>query len=238
MPNLKNRIIWNVFAKVYDMAASRGIPYLQLVEKITGIAKDHCSGSTSEKKCIVDACCGTGNFSLALQQSILNAEVIGIDFSEAMLKRAKSKNNRTTFWNEDVLVGLKKIGAGSVDVLTMINGFYPLPDKETVLEEIYRVLRTDGILILSDPREGALLSKLVKWHISYGGWQGWIHLPFFIGGLAISALLQYKVAYVFLKPGTVADLLRIKSFKVNDQQAAYADQNYLFVASKVVRGDT
>jgi len=237
MPTLKERIIWDVFAWVYDMAASRGIPYLQLVEKVSSIVSSHCTKSDGNKT-IVDACCGTGNFSVAFKQSIATAEIIGIDFSVAMLKRARIKNKQIVFLNEDILLALKKVKQNSVNVVTMINGFYPLQDKAGVLNEINRILRKDGIFVISDPREGARLSGLVQGHISAGGWRGWIHLPFFIGGLVISALLQYKVSYAFQSPDDVIKSLEAQGFEISLQQAAYASQNYLLVASKMARGDT
>ncbi|MCX6362866.1 MAG: class I SAM-dependent methyltransferase, partial [Actinobacteria bacterium] len=40
---------------------------------------------------VLDACCGTGDLSFALAEECPGCEVVGLDFTEAMLERAREK---------------------------------------------------------------------------------------------------------------------------------------------------
>jgi ubiquinone/menaquinone biosynthesis C-methylase UbiE len=227
----KAKFLWNIYPWVYDMAAAQGRPYLELVDQVTNrILKGSYNFNKKTAINVLDICCGTGNFSVAIKKYLPNAVVVGIDFTETMVLCARKKNQQIEFIVDDAVNALKTFENGSIHLITLINGFYPLPDKEALLSEVHRVLDRGGIFILSDPHKNAKLGKLLAYHMNKIGLKGWLQLPLFIGALVISALLQYRVRYPFFESNFVYSELRKKGFKVIEQSVAYAEQNYFFVA--------
>jgi 2-polyprenyl-3-methyl-5-hydroxy-6-metoxy-1,4-benzoquinol methylase len=76
--------IWDLYAMVYDSLPKHFKPYQELVKEIVREVS-----KCSVKGRVLDAGCGTGNYSIALAK--LGYDVIGVDFSESMLMRAEKK---------------------------------------------------------------------------------------------------------------------------------------------------
>ncbi|MDQ3670809.1 MAG: class I SAM-dependent methyltransferase, partial [Actinomycetota bacterium] len=91
---------------------------------------------------VLDACCGTGD--LALASARAGARVTGVDFSEAMLERARRKSNAIDWACADVL-SLPYEDA-SFDAVTVGFGIRIVADLEAGLRELARVLRPGGRL--------------------------------------------------------------------------------------------
>jgi len=109
---------------------------------------------------VLDLCCGTGDmtFSLRSQAGKSSAQIVGADFSHAMLQRAtaKSATNGSTppGWIEADALNLPFPDA-RFDLVTSAFGFRNLADYDAGLREIVRVLRPGGecgILDFSDPK--------------------------------------------------------------------------------------
>jgi demethylmenaquinone methyltransferase/2-methoxy-6-polyprenyl-1,4-benzoquinol methylase len=98
-----------------------------------------------EQPQILDLCCGTGDMALALQRvSSARSRVCGVDFSPAMLQRARQKSRRTWItWVEADALNLP-FGDGSFDLVTSAFGFRNLADYDSGLREIARVLKPGG----------------------------------------------------------------------------------------------
>ena len=122
---------------------------------------------------VLDLCCGTGDLTFALARAG-RAQVIGADFSHAMLVRARSKSasapiDRTsdvpiTFFEADAL--RLPFSAASFDVVTTAFGFRNLANYEDGLREILRVLKPGGtlaILEFTEPAAG-VLGNLYRWY--------------------------------------------------------------------------
>ena len=100
---------------------------------------------------VLDACCGTGD--LALEAERQGGQVIGLDFSERMLERARSKS-QTVEWLHGDLLALP-FEDGSFDAATVGFGVRNVADLELGLRELRRVLRPGGrlaILEITQPR--------------------------------------------------------------------------------------
>jgi len=91
---------------------------------------------------VLDACCGTGDLALAAEQA--GGRVVGLDFSEGMLERARRKSSSIE-WVEGDLLALP-FAAGSFDSATVGFGVRNVEDLEAAFRELQRVLRPGGRL--------------------------------------------------------------------------------------------
>jgi demethylmenaquinone methyltransferase / 2-methoxy-6-polyprenyl-1,4-benzoquinol methylase len=100
---------------------------------------------------VLDACCGTGDLAIAARRR--GADVIGLDFSERMLARARAKDSSVEWVRGDVLA--LPFGDASFDAVTVGFGVRNVDDLGAGLRELRRVLRPGGrlgILEITRPR--------------------------------------------------------------------------------------
>jgi demethylmenaquinone methyltransferase/2-methoxy-6-polyprenyl-1,4-benzoquinol methylase len=114
---------------------------------------------------ILDLCCGTGDMAFALRKQAGNCrpQVLGADFSHAMLQRARSKSlekvsqdgkSAIPHWIEADALCLP-FPDQHFSLVTSAFGFRNLADYDAGLREIVRVLRPGGecgILDFSEPK--------------------------------------------------------------------------------------
>ncbi len=116
---------------------------------------------------VLDLCCGTGDMAFALYRrssmSAAPAQIIGADFSHAMLKLAEQKSKgKNIRWVEADALHLP-FPPGQFQLVTSAFGFRNLANYDRGLAEIYRVLAPDGevgILDFGEPK--GLLGKLYR----------------------------------------------------------------------------
>jgi demethylmenaquinone methyltransferase/2-methoxy-6-polyprenyl-1,4-benzoquinol methylase len=89
---------------------------------------------------VLDVCCGTGD--LALASSEAGGHVVGLDFSEKMLARARNKSDAVDWVRGDATD--MPFADGEFDAVTVGFGIRNLDDLEGGLVEIARVLRSGG----------------------------------------------------------------------------------------------
>jgi len=100
---------------------------------------------------ILDACCGTGDLAIAARRR--GAGVVGLDFSERMLERARAKRGDVEWVCGDLLA--LPFDDGSFDAVTVGFGVRNVEDLTAALAEMRRVLRPAGrvgILEITRPR--------------------------------------------------------------------------------------
>ena len=110
---------------------------------------------------VLDACCGTGDLALAARE--LGGDVTGLDFSPAMLARARRKSGAVSWVEGDVLA--TPFADASFDAVLIGFGLRNLEDLEGGLRELARVLRPGGrlgCLEITQPR-GALRPFFRLW---------------------------------------------------------------------------
>ena len=93
---------------------------------------------------VLDACCGTGDLAVAAER--MGAVVTGLDFSPAMLERARRKSSRIE-WVEGDLLALP-FADGSFDAATVGFGVRNVADLDAAVSELRRVLRPGGRLAI------------------------------------------------------------------------------------------
>jgi demethylmenaquinone methyltransferase/2-methoxy-6-polyprenyl-1,4-benzoquinol methylase len=104
---------------------------------------------------VLDAACGTGDLALAALRAGA-AEVTGVDFSGAMLERARDKSSAVRWVQGDLLA--LPFPDGSFDAVTIGFGARNLADLELGLRELGRVLRPGGrVAILEITRARGVL---------------------------------------------------------------------------------
>jgi demethylmenaquinone methyltransferase / 2-methoxy-6-polyprenyl-1,4-benzoquinol methylase len=128
---------------------------------------------------ILDLCCGTGDMTFALREQAGKSapQILGADFSHAMLQRANLKSNSksrdraagqgtlaTPHWIEADALSLP-FSSGHFALATSAFGFRNLADYDAGLREIVRILRPGGecgILDFSDPK--GLIGHLYRFY--------------------------------------------------------------------------
>lgn len=114
---------------------------------------------------ILDLCCGTGDmaFALAKIRGTKPAEIVGVDFSAAMLAHARAKSagmSNPPQWLEADALALP-VQERSFDLVVSAFGFRNLANYDSGLREIARVLKPGGELgILDFGRPGGAIGKL------------------------------------------------------------------------------
>jgi demethylmenaquinone methyltransferase / 2-methoxy-6-polyprenyl-1,4-benzoquinol methylase len=114
---------------------------------------------------VLDLCCGTGDMTFALRRRAGSAkpQILGADFSHAMLQRAAKKGKETTLrWIEADALRLP-FPDEHFDLVTSAFGFRNLADYDAGLREIARVLALRGecgILDFGEP--GGFLGKCYR----------------------------------------------------------------------------
>jgi len=108
---------------------------------------------------VLDACCGTGDLAVAAERA--GGRVTGVDFSQRMLERARSKSD-TVEWIEGDALALPFADA-SFDAATVGFGARNLDDLEAGLRELRRVLRPGGrVGVLEITRPHGVLRPFYK----------------------------------------------------------------------------
>jgi len=101
---------------------------------------------------VLDACCGTGDLAVAARNAGASY-VVGVDFSERMLERARRKAPELEWVQSDVLE--LPFEDASFDAAVVGFGVRNVEDLEAAIRELRRVLRPGGrlgILEITTPR--------------------------------------------------------------------------------------
>jgi demethylmenaquinone methyltransferase/2-methoxy-6-polyprenyl-1,4-benzoquinol methylase len=108
---------------------------------------------------VLDACCGTGD--LAIEAERRGGRVVGLDFSERMLERARRKSGTIEWVQGDALA--LPFEDGEFDAVTVGFGVRNLADLEGGVREAARVLRPGGkIAVLEITRPRGLLRPFFR----------------------------------------------------------------------------
>jgi demethylmenaquinone methyltransferase/2-methoxy-6-polyprenyl-1,4-benzoquinol methylase len=166
---------------------------------------------------VLDACCGTGD--LAVADARAGGRVVGLDFSERMLERARRKSPEVEWVRGDLLE--LPFDDASFDAATVGFGVRNVADLELALRELRRVLRPRGrlaILEITTPR-GPL-------RLFYRLWFDRI-VPL------LGKLLRGGSAYTYL-PASVRRFPGPEDLAALLGEAGFADVSFRFLAGGIV----
>ena len=123
-------------------------------ESFAGVANHWLLGRIDPGSVVLDLGCGAGtDLLIAAQMTGPEGRVIGVDMTASMLDRARAGADEMGLSNlelHEALIESVPVADASVDVV-ISNGVIDLvPDKDSVFDEIDRILRPGGRLQLAD----------------------------------------------------------------------------------------
>lgn len=235
--------LWQLYAWVYDSVMLLFLPYRDLTRKVVDRLKPPPGAR------VLDAGCGTGNLIVHLARTRPEAEVVGVDFSEAMLRRAgkKSKQLRTATLLKTDLNERLPFGDGEFDGITCVNVLYAVGRPAFLLKEMHRVLRTGGIIVLATPIFKTKMSFIFNEHVvglrkSYA--RLWLLIlviqiarvaPSAILFLLINKFIQEERAFHFFREEELIALVGECGFHLDSIERVYGEQCWFLVGRKKAR---
>lgn len=119
----------------------------------------------------LDVCCGTADWTIALAKAVgPNGEVVGLDFSQAMLDSAKPKIDE--YPNLSLVQGNAMelpFPDNSFDYVTIGFGLRNVADYLTVLQEMQRVLKPGGMAVCLETSQSEIpgYRQLFRFYFKY-----------------------------------------------------------------------
>ena len=163
---MNGRDFFNATAWVYDFITDQDIWRDQIASVLNHVE------SLGDVEQVLDVGCGPGVSSFVLAQQLPFAEVKAIDLSENMIPRAK-QHHATTFSGlgnlsfEVADATRLPFAAQSFDLAVGHSFLYLVPDQVAVLEDLRRVLKPGGCLVLMEPAKEGRIDRAVR-----AGWRG------------------------------------------------------------------
>lgn len=211
---------WRVQGWLYD-ALFALVPHRQLVQ---GVARSLEPGAT-----VLDAGCGSGRLA-----EWSEADVTGVDFSGSVLRSAAKRSRKLA---QSDLCGRVPFAAGTFDVVVSLNVLYAVPDPAAALQELARVLKPGGQLILATPVDKRLW-PLVAAHVRSATASDWLRtirsvprLLAWVTNLAIRGVFENST-FSFFTQTELRELVTASGLTIISDTACYADLDRLIVASK------
>jgi|GEM_PF-4710677 len=159
--------MWSSYAESYDAIISACAEYQKLLDQViarVGLART-----------CLDVGAGTGNAAIKLLQTSRTRRVHAIDMNQAMLRRLDAKltkmpelRQRVEITNADCISalgavkeeGTSVIKSETYDACVMLNVLFAMDDPVSCLKEIHRVVRQDGVFVLSTSRSTTNVDQL------------------------------------------------------------------------------
>ncbi len=113
---------------------------------------------------VLDCGCGTGAMLALLSAKYPNKSYTGIDLSDQMIKVAKKKNPETISF---VIGDCENLPFEdlSFDVVICSHSFHHYPDPQSFFNNVYRILRPEGRLILRDNTGPWYWNLYMNWYV-------------------------------------------------------------------------
>ena len=163
---------------------------------------------------VLDLCCGTGDLAGIIKQIEPTCDVIGVDFSSQMLEIARKKHPNITFWEADATnLSFEK---NTFDYIVMGFGLRNIPKKNKVLENIYKILKTNGKFLHLDFGKQNKISKIYD------------NLILFLAKIFTKNTKPYKYLVLsknnFLEPEELIELFKFNKFEYITHKNLMFDQ--------------
>ncbi|MDD4661802.1 MAG: class I SAM-dependent methyltransferase [Candidatus Pacebacteria bacterium] len=117
----------------------------ETIEKLTFLKKDMVA---------LDIGSGSGGWVLPLSEKLENGKVYALDIKEEALSALRSKLDSSRIYNVELLLADAekgvKIGDNKIDFIILSNILFEINDKKKVLEEVERLLKEGGHVLIID----------------------------------------------------------------------------------------
>ncbi len=154
------------FSKYYDSS-------LSLIPNLSNFYRQTFETINIEKdKNILDLGCGTGTVAIIVSELYPNAKIIGIDASPQMIAIAEKKIYMSES-NIDFIIALAEklpFNDHKFDLIYSFEVFHHLPDivKNQALNEIFRLLKPNGIFLLNDfSHPDNIILRILVWPLRF-----------------------------------------------------------------------
>lgn len=141
-------------AEAFDDMVSRSVPFY---DEIHRILLDVLNRFGRNNQLIYDLGCSTGTTIKMASEFLENMNVktafIGVDNSNAMLKKCEQKLSQSQVKNVELILGnIEDVEFETCDFVIMnyTLQFLPVSEREKVLKNIYQALKPGGVLFLSE----------------------------------------------------------------------------------------
>ena len=154
----------------------------------------------------LDLACGTGSLTRDLAKKVgPDGYVLGIDFSQEMLRAAQSRPASNVEYRLGDATDLKDVPSDSFDAATIAYGARNIPDLDALFSEMARALKPDGVAVCLEIARptGRISSRF------YGLWFDRIvpRLGGLISGDASAYSYLPESVKEFVAPGELADII-------------------------------
>ncbi|HSX01613.1 MAG TPA: class I SAM-dependent methyltransferase [Candidatus Saccharimonas sp.] len=227
------QFFWNLYAQVYDSLFSLR-PYRRMLEEVVEQA------AIEPGMRVLDLGCGSGNLELVLITQGIDCQVTGVDYSAAMLRRARKKC-RNTDWNfvqgdltqlADILSGLPPF-----DRVISTNVLYAIAEPESLLKAAKASMKPGAIGVHTTPAKHFQWKEVLRLHLRDAHAGHYLRmlslLPQLVLVLVLNLLLfkkETQQTYHFHTEAEIADLFAAAGFNYAAISRTYADQDWLIKA--------
>ena len=146
---------------------------------------------------VLDVGAGSGHFSLPMARKLSTGKVICLDLSEEMLQSLKRKAEKEGLKDRIQILKGEASSSGleneSVDMIVCNDVFHELSSPKAVLEEILRVLKPNGKIIITDFRNTWIGKLIGRFHGDEA------HGPFSVNELE-TLFTKYRLKNVKVRP--------------------------------------
>lgn len=163
MADTSNKKFWERTAKLYTYFQEKGNEelYKTIYEKIKPFF--------NKEQCVLELACGTGQLTRLLSDETNSWTVT--DFSEKMVYETEKrlKNQNVIYEVQDATaLGYKN---DVFDVVLIANALHIMPNPNKALDEIRRVMKTDGLLIAPTFVYDGKVNKIRLWFMEKAGFK-------------------------------------------------------------------
>ncbi|MEM2135973.1 MAG: class I SAM-dependent methyltransferase [Candidatus Freyarchaeota archaeon] len=116
---------------------------------------------------VLDYGCGPGSYIIPTAELVgKSGKIYALDVNPLAAQAVRKISSKKGLTNVETITSECKTGlpSESIDVVLLYDTFHALSDPNSVLKELHRVLKPDGILSLSDHHmtEGEIISKITR----------------------------------------------------------------------------
>lgn len=129
------------------------VPIFEQTRRQFHIERYRFAARRVEGQCVLDCACGTGYGVRLLKEVGKAAGVIGVELNKGALEYAGKKHQLDSIHYLCASGDCMPLPDGCVDVVTSFETIEHVPDDVALIEEFSRVLRSDGLLIISTPNQ-------------------------------------------------------------------------------------